>query len=249
MKCHGSIYKVNAQLTPKESKIFHDLQKLSIHECAGAITFDKYGKLNKFNVFLGGNDSQTWGHGHIVGFHTHPTKAIVKKYSPPSYKDYVNSLRRGMRIFNEGRSMKKNIIGVGLVFDKMGCWIFRPTLQLLHAAQKAKSQNIYEFKTLLKVLHNNTRIINIQFSQPKHIITHNKNKFPKITIKKYTNLMKHILTPGKSSNLGYSIQFIPIGKKIIIKDVYQCLESLKSATKLYNIPPQIEQEFLRKKYY
>lgn len=243
MKCNGRPYLVDGCIRPKESKIFFNLQALNSHECAGALTFDKYGNLNKFNIFLGGDSTHTWGHHHIINFHTHPTKIFVKYYSPPSYLDYTNKLLAFAKIYKN-----LSFIGCSLVFDKMGCWIFRPTKKLLKEFLKQKRERGGGREKILKILRFNTRILNIQFSQPTYIIKCNKGKFPKINMKKYIYQMKHIMTPGHKSYLGYEITFYPKNKKIIIKDIHQCIEDTKSKTRIYNIPPNVERKFLHNKY-
>jgi len=94
LKCHNnSGHVMNVILKPNELNIFYNLQSLSKHEVAGALIFNKYGRLQKYNAFLGGNDYATWGHGHIIGYHTHPYKEYIRQYAPPSFIDYRNKIK------------------------------------------------------------------------------------------------------------------------------------------------------------
>ena len=74
MQCYDKPFRVICKITSKQRYIFEYLQANFKHESAGAVIFDKKGNLLKFNVFMGGTTSSTWGHGHIVFWHTHPTK-------------------------------------------------------------------------------------------------------------------------------------------------------------------------------
>jgi len=240
MKCHNKPKKINCIITPQESKIFYDLQKLNGHEYSGALVFNKYGYLNKFNIFAGGDSVSTWGHHHIINFHTHPTRKEIKKYSPPSYIDYANKLA-ALAYFYKQYSLR----GSSIVFDNNGCWVFTPTKKLIKEFINASSKRK---KKILKILRFNTRILNLQLSQASHIIKCNKNSFPPISLRQYINRILHIMTPGIKSNLGYKINYYPKNKKIIIYNVHQCIEKPTSKYKVYNIPPKIERKFLSIKY-
>ena len=244
LQCYDKLTPINAILTKDELNIFYNLQSLSCHEVAGALIFNKYGKLQKYNAFFGGNDHMTWGHGHIIGYHTHPYKNYVRRYAPPSYIDYKNKIKSTMFIYDKYKTDT-----VGIVFDSYGTWTFRLTPQLIQELCKIKNKS--KINHIIKIIKNNTRILNIQLSQPKYIIDYkpNKNKFPKITLKQYINKMKYILNPKKSNKkLGFIITFTPKGKKVIIPNVKQCTETLKSLSKIYNIPPNIELKLLNTKY-
>lgn len=243
MKCYNnSTYKIDVILTPKELDIFYNLQSLTNHEIAGALIFNKYGRLQKYNVFLGGNDYMTWGHGHIIGYHTHPYKYYIPSYAPPSYIDYKNKIKPTIFTFKH-----YNTDTVGIVFDTKGTWTYRLTPELIKELIN-KPQNINK---IIKIVRHNTRILNICLSQPKHIINYkkNKNKFPKITLNKYLKIMKHIITPkNKNSNLGFIITFTPKNKTVKIPNILQCIEELNSKTRIYNIPPKKEIKLLNTKY-
>jgi len=236
MNCHTKFFKVDGVLTIDDRKIFENLQKRK-HESAGSIVFNKYGDVVKFNVFMGGYDVSTWGHGHIVNYHTHPNKYKARCH-PPSYVDYKTGLWTSFQYYT-----KFKISTVGLVFDNKGCWIYRPNIKLLKELLKKKNQ-----KKITKIVINNTRILNIQFSQPEHIIKINKGKFPRISKSKYIKLMNSLLTPGKNSGIGFEIKFVSKNKKIKIRDIKQCVEKFTSPTRVYNIPPKIELSLFKKKY-
>jgi hypothetical protein len=247
IKCYpnnNSKQKINIKLTPKELDIFYKLQSLSIHEVAGALIFNKYGRLQKYNTFLGGNDHMTWGHGHIVGYHTHPYKKFIKLYAPPSYIDYKNRIKPTMFTVKHYDSDT-----VGIVFDCKGTWTFRLTPTLIDELSKIKNKK--KINKIITIVGHNTRILNIRLSQPKHIINYksNKGKFTKISLKQYIKFMKHILTPNNTkSNLGFIVTFTPKGKEVKIPNVFQCLEKSNSKSRVYNITPKVELKLLKSKY-
>jgi len=236
MDCYTKFFKVDGILTLEDRKIFENLQKRK-HESAGSLIFNKYGDLIKFNTFLGGYDIKTWGHGHIVNYHTHPNKYKAIQH-PPSYIDFKTELWNSYRYYK-----KFKIQTIGLVFDKKGCWIYRPNKVLLKELLRTKNK-----KKLLSVVKNNSRILNIQFAQPQHIIKINKTKFPKISTKQYVKSLNSLLTPGFNTGLGFTIKFIPKNRKLIIPEIHQCIEKIKSSTRVYNIPPVVELSLFRKKY-
>lgn len=245
IKCYDQFKTIDVLLTKKELNIFYNLQSLSAHEVSGALIFNKYGRLQKYNVFLGGNDHMTWGHGHIIGYHTHPTKPYVNKYAPPSYIDYVNKIKPTIYIHKH-----YNTDSVGIVFDNNGTWTFRLTPQFIKLLKNIKDKKSV-LNHILKIIKNNTRILNIRLSQPKHIINYkpNKNNFKKINLKQYIKCMKHILTPNKpKTNFGFIITYTPKNNRLIIPNVKQCTEKFSSKTKVYNIPPQKELKLLETKY-
>jgi hypothetical protein len=235
--CYNKFYKVNAIITPDDRKLFELLQK-NKHESAGSIIFNKYGFITKINIFKGGCDIHTWSHGHIINYHTHPNK-YKSLCNPPSYVDYKTELLISAKYFKHF-----NILTTGLIFDKSGCWIFTPTKKLV----KEFLSNNNNKKKIIKIILNNVRILNIQLSQPSHIINKNKNIFPKISKQLYIKKIKSIITPNINSNMGFNVRFIPKGKTIKIPNIYQCIENINSFTRLYNIPPNVELKLLNKKY-
>lgn len=244
LQCYDDLNSIDVILNRNELNIFYNLQSLSGHEVAGALVFNKYGRLQKYNAFLGGNDHMTWGHGHIIGYHTHPTKKFIRRYAPPSYIDYTNKIKPTLMVYKKYQTEP-----IGLVFDNKGTWTFRLTPQFVKELIKIKNED--KIKRILKIIKNNTRILNIQLSQPTHIIRHPKNKgnFPKISLNEYLHKMTYILSPNKpKSRLGFNVTFTPKGRKVIIPNVKQCIEKLESLTRIYNIPPKTELELLDSKY-
>lgn len=244
LQCYDDFKTIDVTLTRNELNIFYNLQALSSHEVAGALVFNKYGRLQKYNAFLGGNDHITWGHGHIIGYHTHPVKSYIRNYAPPSYIDYVNKIQPTISVYK-----KYKVNPVGIVFDSKGTWTFRLTPQLIKKLLKIKNKQ--KIKCVKKIIKNNTRILNIQLSQPQYIVKFKTNKghFPKIGLHKYLHKMKYILNPNKpKSNLGFIVTFTPKGRKVIIPNVKQCTETLKSLSRIYNIPPKTELKLLKTKY-
>lgn len=227
MQCYTDFFNINAIITKKERIIFEKLQSLSKFETAGAMVFDKLGNLLKFNVFLGGNRNNTWGHQHIIVWHTHPTKND-RIYSPPSYIDLSELVRTTISINN------KIIPNIGVIFEKRGCWIYRINRNLQKIIKHVfKSKNkINTLQKIYKFIKIHTRKNNIALAKPK------KNT-SQIDINTYIRLM---------NNIGFNIKFVPKSKKIILKNIYQCIEKSNSKTKIYSIPPNIELDLLKIKY-
>ena len=256
MQCYDKPYKVICKITSQQRYIFEYLQANFKNESAGALIFDKKGNLLKFNVFMGGTTSSTWGHGHIVFWHTHPTKE-TRSYSPPSFID-IKSMINGL--FNNKLDLPESILYsiVGLVFAPEGCWVYRPNRFLIAAVKRIKKldndNKIKQKKKLINEIVGKSRKLSIHLIQPKNY--KDLKKYKKISTSKYCKEMGQLSKVtqfggkrknrggGKKNNCGESIGFCmklyPPGIDIKLPGVYQCLESTTSPSRLYTIPPNVE---------
>lgn len=225
MQCYKSPYKVDCVITTKERKIFDFLQSNST-ESAGAMIFNQKGKLSKFNVFLGGTLNKTWGHNHIVMWHTHPSKNN-RKFSPPSHTDLRNFI---IGIYNNISGVQRKILysSAGLVFSDEGCWIFRCNDNLIKIIEKYRNKNNKSMKLFLDKLTKKIVEYSIGFAQLKY---HRGKDAKKLSYSQYIDNMNKI---------GFKIKLVRRKKPIKICNVYQCIETATSKTKIYNIPADIE---------
>lgn len=265
MQCYDKPYKVVCKITSQQRYIFEYLQANFKHESAGACIFDKKGNLLKFNVFMGGTTSSTWGHGHIVFWHTHPTKS-TRLYSPPSFID-IRSMTNSF--FNNKLNLTDNILYsvVGLVFAPEGCWVYRPNRFLIAAIKRikklSKNDQLKEKKKLVNKIAERTRILSIHLIQPQNY--KNLKKYKKINVNEYCRKMgqlsqikqygnKRKTKGGKKigknecgDSIGFCMKLFRPGVDIKLPGVYQCLESLDSPSRMYTIPPNVELKLINSK--